>query len=85
MKFHTASAKVVILQNPSYKKALNINISHGFLENKVNTEKGKKGGEGEMNHVTYRFMSCHLYDKFLMGILIQEMPKPKLMPKKNLF
>lgn len=43
MKFHTASAKVVILQNPSYKRALNINISRGFLENKGNTEKGKEG------------------------------------------
>ena len=38
-----------------------------------------------MNHVTYRFMSCHLYDKFLLEILSQEMPKPKLMPKKKLF
>ena len=41
MKFHTAFVKVVILQKPSYKRALY--ISCGFLENKGNTEKGKEG------------------------------------------
>ena len=56
-------------------------------------EKGRKrergererGGEGETSHVTYRFMSCHLHDEFLLEMLSSEMPKPKPMPKKESF
>lgn len=57
MKFHTASAKVVILQNPSYQRALD--ISCGFLENKGNTEKVGKSGRrrDEPRHLQVHVMS----------------------------
>ena len=41
IKFHTASAKVVILPNPFYKRALD--FSCGFWRIKETERKGKRG------------------------------------------
>lgn len=83
MKFYTASAKGVILQNPSYTRALN--ISCGFLENKGNTEKGKEG-EKERRAMSLTG-SCHVtcMMNFFWKCSVQKCQSPNPCLKKSRF